>query len=83
MKIKFAERGKNNYFWDLFKQMFYVGFYEWDEADYGFTIILFCHEWNWLIYKNKESLFEYQQLAYDHEARYQRWKHDNSKIAQG
>lgn len=74
MKIKFQDRGKNHNFWDLFKDMFYIGFYEWDEADYGFSIRLFCYEWNWLIYKNKESYFEYQQLQYDRDARYQRWE---------
>ncbi len=55
MKIKFQGHDKNNNFWDLFKDMFYIGFYEWDEADYGFCIRLFCHEWNWLVYKNEES----------------------------
>jgi hypothetical protein len=83
MKIKFQGHDKNNNFWDLFKDMFYIGFYEWDEADYGFCIRLFCHEWNWLVYKNEESYFEYQQLQHDYSARYQRWEHDNSKIAQG
>ena len=78
MKIKFAGRGKNYSFWDSFKQMFYVGFYEWDEADLGFTIILFSYEFNWLIYKNKESFSEYKQMGYDYDARHLRWQYDNS-----
>ena len=77
MKIKFAGSGKNYGFWDSFKQMFYIGFYEWDEADYGFSIILFSYEFNWLIYKNKESFFEYQQIEHDRDARYLRWQYDN------
>ena len=83
MKISYFCHGKNHNFWDSLKQIFYIGFYEWDEADYGFTITLFCHEFNWLIYKNKESYFEYQQVEYDRNARYQKWEHDNTKIAQG
>ena len=53
MKISYFCHGKNHNFWDSLKQIFYIGFYEWDEADYGFTITLFCHEFNLLIYKNK------------------------------
>jgi hypothetical protein len=60
MKIIFAEHGKNYGFWDTLKQLFYVGFYEWDEADYGFSIILFGHEFNWLIFKDKEYAIAYK-----------------------
>lgn len=78
MIITFDRHNKNNHFWDLFKQMFGIYFYDWDEADYGISITLFCHEWNWLIYKNKESYFEFRQLEYDHDVRYEKWKHDNT-----
>jgi hypothetical protein len=77
MKIKFAERGKNFGFWESFKQMFYIGFYELDEADLGFYIVLFSYEFNWLIYKNKASFSEYQQMEYDSDARYLKWQYDN------
>lgn len=78
MIIKFSEKGKNHNFWETFKQFFYIGFYDWDEADYGFSIILFGYSFDWLVYRNKESFFEYQQLEYDREARYLRYEYENS-----
>ncbi len=81
MKIIFAEHGKNYGFWDTLKQLFYVGFYKWDDADCGFTIILFAHEWNWLIYKNKESYLEYKQQEHERDAVWQKWEHDNAQIS--
>jgi hypothetical protein len=65
----------------LMKEIFYIGRYEWDEADYGFSIVLFGHEWNWLIYKDKESYFEYKQEEYDRDARWQKWEYDNAQIS--
>jgi hypothetical protein len=35
---------------DLLSELFYIGKYEWDEADYGFSIVLLGREWNWLIW---------------------------------
>jgi hypothetical protein len=81
MIIKFAEHGYNYGFWSKVKELFYVGFYDWDDADKGFSIILFGHEWNWLIYNNKESYLEYKELNTDYEARYQKWQYDNSQIS--
>jgi len=78
IRIKFADRGKSHDFWESFKEMFYIGFYKWDDADYGFSIVLFSYGFNWLIYKNKESLFEHQQRQHDYSARYLMWEHKNS-----
>ena len=74
MKIKFQEYSSNYGFWDKVKELFYIGFYEWDEADKGFSIILFGHEWNWLIYKNKKSYLKYQELEASYELRYQNYQ---------
>jgi len=38
---------------DGWRDVLYAGWYPWDEADYGFSIILFYREWNWLIDLNK------------------------------
>ena len=83
MIIKFAEHGSNYGFWEKVKELFYAGFYEWDDADKGFSLILFAHEWNWLIYKNKESYSEYKELEIDRDARYQKWEYDNAQLSQG
>jgi hypothetical protein len=80
MKIKYEGSGRTQTtLRDFLSEWFYIGRYEWDDADYGFSIILFGREWNWLIYKDKESFFEYQQLAYDYEARYLKWQYDNGQ----
>jgi hypothetical protein len=82
MKIKFdGSHGPMQRYSDLLKEFFYIGKYEWDEADYGFTITLFGYSWNWLIYKNKESYLEYKEQAIDFDARFQKWTHDNSQIS--
>jgi hypothetical protein len=56
MKIKWAGT-EMNAISDL-KDVFYIGWYEWDTADYGFTIRILGLEWNWLIdlKKNKQKL---------------------------
>jgi hypothetical protein len=74
MKIKYDGKSRTEV---SFKDLFYIGKYKWDEADYGFSIILFGYEWNWLVYKNQESLFEHQQEIYDYQARYMKWQNEN------
>ena len=84
MKIYFdGHHGPMKRYKDILRELFYIGKYEWDEADYGFTITLFGYSWNWLIYKNKESYLEYKELETDYEARYQKWEYDNAQITQG
>ena len=65
---------------EILSELFYIGRYEWDEADYGFSIVLFGRSWDWLIYDNEESFFEYQQLEYDREARYIRYQYENGEF---
>lgn len=80
MKIVYDGTFRNGRrFKELLSELFYIGKYEWDEADYGFSIILFGREWNWLIYKDKESFDEYQQSRYDYEARLLRYQYENGK----
>ena len=80
MKIKYEGSSRSQTtLKDFLSEWFYIGRYEWDDADYGFSIILFGREWNWLVYEDQESFSEYQQLAYDYDARYLRWQHENSK----
>jgi len=74
MKIKYEDKGRTEV---SFKDLFYIGKSKASQADYRFTIIIFGYEWSWLIYKNQESVFEYQQIEYDRDARYAKWEHDN------
>ncbi len=37
------------------KDVLYVGWYEWDTADYGFTITILGLSWNWLIDLKKKE----------------------------
>jgi hypothetical protein len=75
MKIKFdGHNGPVESYKDILKELFYIGKYEWDDADYGFTITLFGQSWNWLIYNNKESYLEYQQIEVERELRYQNYE---------
>ena len=73
MIIKYTDSGRaETSLKDFLAEWFYIGRYEWDDADYGFTITLFGRSWNWVIYNDKESYFEFQQLEYDREARWMR-----------
>jgi hypothetical protein len=78
MIIKYEGTGRNGRtFKEIMSELFYIGRYEWDDADYGFSIILFGREWNWIIYKDKESFFEYQQMKHDYDARCLRYEYEN------
>jgi hypothetical protein len=56
MKIKYEGSSRTlTPFRELMSQLFYIGKYEWDEADYGFSIILLGREWNWLIWKKANN----------------------------
>jgi hypothetical protein len=78
MKIKYTgQHGPMTSYKELLKELFYIGRYEWDEADYGFSIILFGRNWNWLIYKDKETYLEYKQEETNRNARYLQWANDN------
>ena len=84
MKIKFdSHNGPMQRYSEMLKEFFYIGKYEWDEADYGFSITLFGQSWNWLVYNNEESYSEYKELEIDRDARYQKWEYDNAQISQG
>lgn len=65
---------------EVLSELFYIGRYEWDEADYGFSIVLFGRSWNWLYYQDEESFEEYQQLENDYTARVLRWQHENGEF---
>jgi hypothetical protein len=82
MKIKYQGKGHTlTPLKDLLSELFYIGRYEWDEADYGFSIVLFGRSWDWLIYKDEESFFEYQQLKNDQDARHLKWQYENGEFA--
>ena len=51
MKIKY-DGSERQITW---KEMFYIGFYQWDESDYGFSIILFGREWSWLVWTGGDN----------------------------